>query len=112
MALLWPGDVDTRVGEAIVTKSDTATVMSVSEFACSGLETDVCREVTIRLESGEDKGRQASWCSTTAIDPDVAEGDELRVASRTSSRPAPTRCRGASTRSRDFDRRARCCCWC
>ena len=33
MALLWPGDVDTKVGEAIVTKSDTATVMSVSTGA-------------------------------------------------------------------------------
>jgi uncharacterized membrane protein len=80
MVLLWPGEIDTKVGEAIVTKSDTATVMSVSEFACSGLETDTCREVEIRLESGEDNGAVKSLVlDNGTIDPDVAEGDELRV---------------------------------
>jgi uncharacterized membrane protein len=80
MALLWPGEVDSRVGEAIVTKSDTATVLSVSEFACSGLETDVCREVRIRLESGEDNGAVKELVlDNGTIDPDVSEGDTLRV---------------------------------
>jgi uncharacterized membrane protein len=80
MALLWPGDVDTKVGEAIVTKSDTATVIDVSEFACSGLDTDVCREVKIRLESGEDNGATKSLVlDNGTIDPEVSEGDELRV---------------------------------
>jgi uncharacterized membrane protein len=80
MALLWPGDVDTRVGEAIVTKSDTATVLSVGEFACSGLDTDVCREVEIRLESGPDNGAVKQLVLDNGqLDPDVSEGDELRV---------------------------------
>lgn len=80
MALLWPGEVDTKVGEAIVTKSDTATVMSVGEFACAGLETDVCREVEIRLESGEDNGAVKTLVlDNGTIDPEVSEGDELRV---------------------------------
>lgn len=80
MALLWPGDVDTRVGEAIVTKSDTATVLSVDEFACSGLDTDVCREVRIQLESGADNGAVKELVlDNGTIDPDVSEGDELRV---------------------------------
>jgi uncharacterized membrane protein len=80
MALLWPGDVDTRVGESIVAKSDTATVLAVNEFACSGLETDVCREVDIRLESGEDNGAVKQLVlDNGTIDPDVSEGDELRV---------------------------------
>ncbi len=80
MALLWPGDVDTKVGEAIVAKSDTATVMDVSEFACSGLDTDVCREVKIRLESGDDNGAIKSLVlDNGTIDPEVEEGDELRV---------------------------------
>jgi uncharacterized membrane protein len=80
MALLWPGDVDTRVGEAIVTKSDTATVLTVDEFACAGLETDVCRDVGIRLESGPDSGRvKRLVLDNGTIDPEVSEGDELRV---------------------------------
>jgi uncharacterized membrane protein len=80
MAILWPGDVDTKVGEAIVTKSDTATVLSVSEFPCAGLNTDVCREVRIRLESGEDDGAVKQLVlDNGTIDPDVSEGDELRV---------------------------------
>jgi uncharacterized membrane protein len=80
MALLWPGDVDTKVGEAIVAKSDTATVMEVNEFACSGLDTDVCREVKIRLESGDDNGAIKSLVlDNGTIDPEVENGDELRV---------------------------------
>jgi uncharacterized membrane protein len=80
MALLWPGDVESRVGEAIVTKSDTATVMSVDEFACSGLDTDVCRQVRIRLETGPDSGKISELVLDNGnIDPEVSEGDELRV---------------------------------
>ena len=80
MAFLWPGDIDARVGEAIVTKSDTATVLSVDEFACSGLDTDVCRDVKIRLESGEDNGAVKELVlDNGTIDPDVSEGDGLRV---------------------------------
>jgi uncharacterized membrane protein len=80
MALLWPGEVETKVGEAIVTKSDTATVLSVDEVSCSGLDTDVCREVEIRLESGADEGAvKQLLLDNGSIDPDVSEGDELRV---------------------------------
>lgn len=80
MAILWPGDVDTRVGEAIVADSDTATVLSVSERSCAGLESDVCREVRIRLESGERRGAvKELLLDDGTIDPEVSVGDELRV---------------------------------
>jgi uncharacterized membrane protein len=80
MAILWPGDVDSRVGEAIVTKSETATVLSVSEFACAGLESDVCREVRIRLETGEQSGATKELVlDDGTIDPEVSDGDELPV---------------------------------
>lgn len=80
MVVLWPSDVDSRVGEAIVAKSDTATVMSVDEFACEGLNTDVCRQVKVRLESGSDSGRVKELLLDNGnIDPEVSEGDELRV---------------------------------
>jgi len=80
MILLWPGDVDSRVGEAIVTKSDEATVLSVDEYACSSFQSTVCQQVRIRLESGPDSGRVKELIlGNPAIDPEVSEGDELRV---------------------------------
>jgi uncharacterized membrane protein len=80
MVVLWPGDVDARVGEAIVSDADTATVLSVDEFACSGFQTDTCRQVRIRLESGEDTGRVKELVLDNGVaDPEVSEGDDLRV---------------------------------
>lgn len=80
MVILWPTDVDAKVGESIVAKSDTATVMSVDEFPCSGLNTDTCRQVDIRLESGENSGKVKQLVlDDGTIDPEVSEGDELRV---------------------------------
>jgi uncharacterized membrane protein len=80
MAVLWPGDVDSRVGEAIVTKSDEATVMSVDEFACSSFESEVCQQVRIRLESGSDSGKVTELVLGNAVvDPEVSEGDQIEV---------------------------------
>jgi uncharacterized membrane protein len=80
MAVLWPGDVDSRVGEAIVAKSDTARVVSVDEFACSQFQADSCRQVRIELQSGPDNGRVKELVlDDGTIDPEVSEGDELKV---------------------------------
>lgn len=80
MAVLWPGDVDADVGESIVTESETATVLSVDTFPCSGLDTSVCRDVEIRLETGPRKGqRKQLVLDNQQFDPEVSEGDQLRV---------------------------------
>jgi uncharacterized membrane protein len=80
MAILWPGDVESRVGEAIVTKSDTATVLAVDDFACSNFGDDTCHQVRIRLESGPDSGKEKELVLGQVVgDPDVSVGDELRV---------------------------------
>lgn len=80
MVVLWPGDVDAKVGESIVAKSDTATVMSVDGFACSGFQTDRCRQVRIRLESGPESGKVKELVlDDGTVDPEVSVGDELRV---------------------------------
>lgn len=80
MIVLWPGDVDTKVGEAIVTSSDDATVLSVDEYACSGFQTSTCRQVQIRLESGENSGKVKELVLDNGVsDPEVSEGDELQV---------------------------------
>lgn len=80
MALLWPGAVDTRVGEAIVAQSDEATVLSVDEFSCSNFQTEYCRQVRIQLESGDRNGAiRELVLDDGTIDPEVSEGDRLRV---------------------------------
>jgi uncharacterized membrane protein len=80
MVVLWPGGVDPQVGETIVAESETATVLAVDEFACSGLDTDVCRQVAVQLETGPDAGeRKQLVLDSGTIDPDVSEGDSLRV---------------------------------
>jgi uncharacterized membrane protein len=80
MVALWPGEVDSRVGQAIITKSDDATVMSVDEFACSSFQSEVCQQVRIRLESGEDSGKVKELVLGNAVvDPEVSEGDEIEV---------------------------------
>lgn len=80
MALLWPGSVNTRVGEAIVAQAEDATVLSVDEFPCSNFQSEFCRQVNIRLESGAQSGAVKELVlDDGTIDPEVSEGDELRV---------------------------------
>lgn len=80
MVVLWPGDVDADVGESIVVESETATVLTVDEFPCAGLNTSVCRDVDIRLETGPAQGQVKELVlDNRQFDPDVSEGDRLRV---------------------------------
>lgn len=80
MVVLWPGSVDADVGETIVAESETATVLAVDEFPCSALESSTCREVSVRLDTGPNSGeRKELVLDDGTIDPEVSEGDELRV---------------------------------
>lgn len=80
MALLWPGDVDANLGEGLTQKSDQATVERVEEFRCSGFQTNTCRRLTVKLETGNRKGDRAQLeLGSGRLDPDVDPGDRLRV---------------------------------
>ena len=81
MAVLWPGDVGTKVGESLVADSERATVERVEELACPrSLRGGTCGKVTARLESGPDKGRTARFqLGGGGVDPDVDVGDEVRL---------------------------------
>jgi uncharacterized membrane protein len=104
MAVLWPGDVDSNVGESIVTDSEDATVLSVADFACSGFETGTCRDVRIRLDSGPRAGRVRRLAlDDGTIDPEVSEGDELRVV-RNPVPPGADPVPGREYSISDFDR--------
>jgi uncharacterized membrane protein len=106
MAVLWPGDVESKVGEAIVTKSDEATVLSVDEFSCSSFESDVCQQVRIRLDSGSDAGKVKELVlGNPVVDPEVSEGDELEVV-RNVVPPGADPVPGREYSISDFQRRA------
>jgi len=77
---LWPGDAGVQLGEGLAAPSDRAEVERIEEFRCSGFQTDTCRRVTFRLQSGERSGRQARLSlGTSAIDPELSVGDDIRV---------------------------------
>jgi uncharacterized membrane protein len=80
MALLWPGHVDDRFSE-VVQPNDRARVVAVSEKPCAATVATRCRRVTVRLLSGEDRGRLGVIQTTdVGVDPTVDVGDEVRVA--------------------------------
>jgi uncharacterized membrane protein len=102
---LWPGDVDPRLGEGITSKSERAEVERIEEFRCSGFQTDRCRRVTVRLETGPDTGERTRLeLGAGGIDPEVDIGDELRVA-RTAAPPGAELPPGAAYTLTDFERR-------
>jgi uncharacterized membrane protein len=80
MAILWPGQVETDIGESVGAGSERASVQRITEYRCQGFNTQTCRRVTIRLESGPRAGsRSQLLLGVGGVDPDVDVGDELRV---------------------------------
>ena len=80
MAVLWPGDVNAQLGEAIVADSERATVQRVEEFACSGFATETCSDVTIELRTGSETGSRSELrLGAGGLDPELGVGDEIRV---------------------------------
>jgi uncharacterized membrane protein len=80
LAILWPGDVEPKLGEGLAAKSERAEVERIEEFRCSGFATDRCRRVTVRLRSGGDEGETAGIeLGAGGLDPELDVGDQVRV---------------------------------
>jgi len=80
LALLWPDDVDSNIGESIVAESEGADVTRVEEFRCSGFQSQTCQKVSIELRSGPRSGESSSLSlQAGGLDPDVDVGDRVRV---------------------------------
>lgn len=80
MAILWPGYVETDIGESVGAGSERASVQRIAEYRCQGFNTQTCRRVTIRLETGPRAGsRSQLLLGVGGVDPDVDVGDEVRV---------------------------------
>jgi uncharacterized membrane protein len=105
MAVLWPGDTPSGVGESIVVDSEAATVERVNQFSCQSLGTDTCGKVTVRLDSGPDEGRKTSFqIGVGGLDPDVDVGDKVRVVENAVA-PGVESVRGQEYSLTDFERR-------
>ena len=105
MAVLWPGDTPSGVGESIVVDSEAATVERVNQFSCQSLGTDTCGRVTVRLDSGPDEGRKTSFqIGVGGLDPDVDVGDKVRVVENAVA-PGVESVRGQEYSLTDFERR-------
>ncbi len=80
LVALWPGKLDTKLGEGIAKKTEQAQVERIEAFRCSGFQTNTCRKVTVRLQSGPRKGTEGLFSlGTSGIDPEVSVGDRVRV---------------------------------
>jgi uncharacterized membrane protein len=80
LAILWPGDVEPKLGEGLAAKSERAEVERIETFRCSGFGTNRCRRVTVRLKSGSDENRAAVIeLGAGGLDPELDVGDQVRV---------------------------------
>ncbi len=80
LAVLWPGEGKSNIGESIVAESESAEVTRVEQFPCSGIQSQTCRKVSIELRSGDRKGERSSLSLEAGrLDPDVDVGDRVRV---------------------------------
>jgi uncharacterized membrane protein len=80
MALLWPGEVETQLGDSVAADSQRASVQRITEYRCEGFNTQTCRRVAILIESGPNAGRRSTLLlGIGGVDPEVDVGDQLRV---------------------------------
>jgi uncharacterized membrane protein len=105
LVALWPTGVDPRLGVGLATPTDQAQVERIEEYRCSGFQTDTCRRVTIRLQSGSREGRAAQLTlGTSAADPELSVGDAVRV-TRAESAPGAELPPDQEYSLTDFERR-------
>ena len=98
---LWPGDVDAPVSEGLAGDTERATIDSVTYEACPPPQTGRCGTAEARLEDGPDEGELTTLTLGGAgLEPELAPGDEVRVA-RAEGGPTAT----ATYTLADFERR-------
>jgi uncharacterized membrane protein len=81
LAVLWPGDVETKLSGSLGVDARDAKVTEVTETVCPGLGSQRCQLVTAELAEGRGAGRriQLQLSATQGLDPDLDPGDEIRV---------------------------------
>jgi uncharacterized membrane protein len=107
LVVLWPGHVETSLGESFAVDTQRAEVNRVEERLCPNFTPQKCQLVTVRLESGPDAGQNArlELNAASGLDPDLDPGDNIRVAKGPEVRPSPEGVTGSGYMFNDFERR-------
>jgi uncharacterized membrane protein len=81
LAILWPGDTETRLAGDVSVDTQKAEVVEVRESICPALGAQRCQLATVRLRSGPGSGRrvQLQLSALQGFDPDLDPGDEILV---------------------------------
>ena len=84
LAVLWPGDVDPKLGQIYSSDTERGEVVRIEQFPCSTAFADACENVTVDLQSGPDEGSETTIRNLGAtggpIPPGLDVGDEVRLA--------------------------------
>jgi len=104
IVLLRPaGPPDSKLA-GFAADTERGTVERIAEFPCSGLQADRCRRVAVRLTTGPEAGKTVALeLGIGGLDPELAIGDELRVARDVAGPGVPG---GTRYSLADFERRA------
>ncbi len=104
LVLLWPTErPDSRLA-GFAANTEPATVERITEFPCSGFQTESCRRVAFRLTEGSEAGKSVALeLGAGGLDPELDLGDRIRVAKDVAPPGVPG---GTLYSLADFERRA------
>ncbi len=105
LAVLWPGDVDSRLASGVAVESFAGTVEEVEETLCPGFQEQRCQQVRVRLEEGPDEGQVVGLrLGAGGFDPDLDPGDQIRVTEAPEPPPGAEPVAGTGYSFSDFQR--------
>jgi uncharacterized membrane protein len=106
LAILWPGDTETRIQGSLAVDAQEAEVVEVVETTCPGLGNQRCQLVTAKLTSGRGAGRriQLQLSAVQGFDPDLDPGDEILVTKGAKPPPGQAPVAGSEYAFYDFQR--------
>jgi uncharacterized membrane protein len=106
LAILWPGELEARIGGGIAVDSESAEVVEVEERLCPGFTRQRCQLVTARLTSGSQSGERIrlQLDASAGFDPDLDPGDKIRVTEAPEPPPGQPPVAGAGWSLYDFER--------
>jgi uncharacterized membrane protein len=83
LVVLWPSDVEPKLGQIYDANTETAEVVAIEAVECSVPLTERCENVTVKLESGPDDGQESTMKQLGGnggpIPPGLDVGDTVRV---------------------------------
>jgi uncharacterized membrane protein len=105
MAVLWPGQIETRVAGSLANDSYKAEEEGVREVACQGFGSQRCQVATAKLKSGPHSGRRITLqLSQGNLDPDLDPGDDILVTEATAPSTGGPALAGSGYTLYDFQR--------